>query len=41
MSVLADIFISRDDEAVSYDTTPDHFADRDAAADAVVVSIDP
>src|SRR5258706_11984925 len=28
MSVLADIYISRDDEAVRYDTTPDQFADR-------------
>ena len=28
MSLLADIYISRDDEAVSYDTTPDQFADR-------------
>jgi hypothetical protein len=28
MSVLADIYISRDDEAIRYDTTPDQFADR-------------
>src|SRR6266571_1371780 len=28
MSLLADIYISRDDEAVRYDTTPDQFADR-------------
>ena len=28
MSVLADIYISRDDDAVKYDTTPDQFADR-------------
>ena len=28
MSLLADIYISRDDQAVSYDTTPDRFADR-------------
>jgi hypothetical protein len=28
MSLLADIYISRDNEAVSYDTTPDQFADR-------------
>lgn len=28
MGLLADIYISRDDEAVSYDTTPDQFADR-------------
>ena len=28
MSVLADIYISRDDEAVKYDTTPDQFTDR-------------
>jgi hypothetical protein len=28
MSVLADIYISRDDEAVKYDTTPDLFTER-------------
>jgi hypothetical protein len=28
MGLRADIYISRDDEAVSYDTTPDQFADR-------------
>src|SRR5688572_20035623 len=28
MSLLADIYISRDDEAVGYDTTPDQFVDR-------------
>src|SRR6266571_1680455 len=28
MSVLADIYIARDDEAVRYDTTPDQFAKR-------------
>jgi hypothetical protein len=28
MSVLSDIYISRDDEAVKYDTAPDTFADR-------------
>lgn len=28
MSLLADIYISPDDEAVKYDTTPDQFADR-------------
>jgi len=28
MSLLADIYISRDDEAVKYDTSPDQFADR-------------
>jgi hypothetical protein len=28
MSVLADIYISRDDDAVKYDTAPDQFADR-------------
>ena len=28
MGILADIYIARDDEAVSYDTTPDQFADR-------------
>src|SRR5882724_7917714 len=28
MGVLADIYISRDDEAVRYDTTPDQFAER-------------
>jgi hypothetical protein len=28
MSVLADIYISRDGDAVKYDTAPDQFADR-------------
>ena len=28
MSVLADIYISREDEAVRYDAAPDQFADR-------------
>jgi len=28
MSVLSDIYISRDDEAVKYDTAPDTFAER-------------
>ena len=28
MSILADIYISHDDEAVRYDTTPDQFAER-------------
>lgn len=28
MSLLADIFVSRDDEATRYDTEPDQFADR-------------
>ncbi|HKA43039.1 MAG TPA: hypothetical protein VKF40_13710 [Burkholderiales bacterium] len=28
MSVLADVYISRDDDAVKYDTAPDQFADR-------------
>jgi hypothetical protein len=28
MSILSDIYISRDDEAVKYDTAPDQFSDR-------------
>lgn len=28
MGILADIYISRDDEAVRYDTTPDRFTER-------------
>jgi len=28
MSILADIYISRDDEALKYDTTPEQFTDR-------------
>ena len=28
MSVLSDIYISRNSEAVKYDTTPDSFAER-------------